>query len=620
MKNTHQSRMFITHFLLLAAVALSVVSTAYGNTINAVSCSQADVQSAIDSAQDGDTVLVPAGTSTWTIGITVNKGITLKGAGIDQTVIVDNTPYYDFIMLSTIEGNFYRLTGFTFRPGTVTKSIKGGGRATVNVTGQSKTVRIDHNKFDGHANKAISIIGGFVFGVIDRNEFFRPPGGGSIAVEVFHSSWNGVGSRGDASWADDSHWGTEKFVFIEDNKFWTADGSHYFTTDSQDGGRYVFRYNTVTNGGGGGGHGTESGGRSRGARAAEVYGNTYSHTTLRNLGQIRSGTGVFFNNVATGKFSEIWPPVNNRSYGGFGVWPPSDGASPYDLNDGIIYDSGVHDGPPASATLVDTQKNWKVNFWSEGGYSVHNVTKNLGSHAVSNTSNSFVTRQSAAGQNVSFDPGDRYQILRVQLCMDQIGRGKGDLLSGQDAVPKAWPNQVSDPMYQWNNTINGKIANWSESGNPHLALGRDFINAVKPGYKPYTYPHPLTLEPTVEDSDGDRLLDIWEIEHFGSISDPRALPDLDVDGDGLDNLSEQTAGTSPVDSSSRLVITDQRFISPTNFQIQWASTVDKTYDVQVSTTMTNWSAVTNMMAITPTTTWTDTGVGAGNKFYRVRIR
>ena len=53
-----------------------------GTTITAASCSEADVQNAINACPEGGTVIIPAGTATWTgTGITVPKGITIQGAG-----------------------------------------------------------------------------------------------------------------------------------------------------------------------------------------------------------------------------------------------------------------------------------------------------------------------------------------------------------------------------------------------------------------------------------------------------------------------------------------------------------------------------------------------------------
>ena len=60
-------------------------------TINAASCSRADVNFAITTAVDGDRVLIPScAPTTWTSGISIsNKGITIEGAGIGATTIVN---------------------------------------------------------------------------------------------------------------------------------------------------------------------------------------------------------------------------------------------------------------------------------------------------------------------------------------------------------------------------------------------------------------------------------------------------------------------------------------------------------------------------------------------------
>jgi hypothetical protein len=50
------------------------------------------------------------------------------------------------------------------------------------------------------------------------------------------------------------------------------------------------------------------------------------------------------------------------------------------------------------------------------------------------------------------------------------------------------------------------------------------------------------------DTDGDGLLDDWEILNFGNLS---AGPDDDPDGDGQDNFTEYAFGTNPKDANSR---------------------------------------------------------------------
>lgn len=66
--------------LLLTLIA----SPSLASIINAASCSQTHVQTAVNSAVNGDTVLVPAGTCTWNSAVSItNKTITLTGAGAE---------------------------------------------------------------------------------------------------------------------------------------------------------------------------------------------------------------------------------------------------------------------------------------------------------------------------------------------------------------------------------------------------------------------------------------------------------------------------------------------------------------------------------------------------------
>ena len=56
---------------------------AKGSTITAVSCSLSDVQNSVNSASDGDTVLIPAGQCDWSSGTLIlgTKSILLTGSG-----------------------------------------------------------------------------------------------------------------------------------------------------------------------------------------------------------------------------------------------------------------------------------------------------------------------------------------------------------------------------------------------------------------------------------------------------------------------------------------------------------------------------------------------------------
>lgn len=82
-------------------------------------------------------------------------------------------------------------------------------------------------------------------------------------------------------------------------------------------------------------------------------------------------------------------------------------------------------------------------------------------------------------------------------CLDQTGVGGGTLLSGTTPTPSGWPDQANDPAYVWNNKINGVISAPISQVPSVVQEGRDFILTAKPGYTPYTYPHPLVSGATV---------------------------------------------------------------------------------------------------------------------------
>jgi hypothetical protein len=82
-------------------------------------------------------------------------------------------------------------------------------------------------------------------------------------------------------------------------------------------------------------------------------------------------------------------------------------------------------------------------------------------------------------------------------CRDQFGRSTDEWLF--DQAP--FPPQASEPTYLWNNTHDGQpaepyIHNCVDTVVPggsctHIQENRDYFLAVRPGYAPFTYPHPL---------------------------------------------------------------------------------------------------------------------------------
>src|SRR5262249_52606397 len=111
---------FVSIFLAAAGVELRAA------TITAASVSLVDVSTAVASAVDGDTVIVPSGTATWTSRLVIANAITLigqtttdsvAGTAVDNTIIISKlvAPFTPLLALDTSAGKAYRVSGITFK-------------------------------------------------------------------------------------------------------------------------------------------------------------------------------------------------------------------------------------------------------------------------------------------------------------------------------------------------------------------------------------------------------------------------------------------------------------------------------------------------------------------------
>lgn len=411
-------RFFVRMVCLISFIsAVVLVTEAEARAIAAAGCSQQEIQKAIDAAADGDTVLVPAGSAAWTTShenrpavVISRKGrekrITLQGAGIDKTVIIDATGSECFqVPIKTSERGIYtgaqdkafRITGFTFKG----KS----GNALISATGYTNW-RIDHCRFE-NSDRTLWVSG---IGLIDHCTFDKKDNGQSIFVS--HMDFAGK-DHGDGSWSSPLSLGTEKAVYIEDCTFKYDAQKPNAALDGCFGARVVFRHNTLINAFVAV-HGTESSGRGRSIRSYEIYDNSFTLEAPREHFTaifLRGGTGAIFGNKLIGGYRAFVLATNYRSRDSYPPWGKCDGSNKWDGNQ-------ESNGYPA---------------------------------------------------------------------IDQIGRST-------DSGPGT--PQQHDPLYEWNNTLNGANADIAVSGGPevqaHIKQGRDYHNDTsRPDYAPYVYPHPL---------------------------------------------------------------------------------------------------------------------------------
>ena len=450
-------------------------------TVTASSCSQSNVQTAVNNATAGDTVTVPSGNCTWADGVTISKGITVQGAGSSTIITGAGNSFF------TINGNGsgnYRISNMVFL-GT------SSGGTDISINGSWDSMRIDHITWKTGSSRAIYLgrlmVGDIVYRGINHtyqkalidNIDYTPAAAdaGRPFILIF-----GLGYR---AWQQDDGFGSDNFVFIEDCNFNYT--SNNYVVDTEMGGRFVFRYNNVRNAGV---SMHDFGGQllSRGNRATEQYNNTLTCSGSgcggrTGLQSTRGGTGLFYNNEIRGYGMPTWPMIfrvayNTSFFGGGSCGQTGtrkvcqDLAKRCSISKKPCYSTS--DCGKSGGTCPDSYDG----LWCSSNSDCKDVKGNDG----------LCMQVDGLGRTGSEIAG--------WPCRDQTGRGKDDPSTGKQEV---------SPVYWWNNTVDGvsdkaMSVSGSYQYNEYIKLNRDYCNHSPETscgskaawtYKPYTYPHPL---------------------------------------------------------------------------------------------------------------------------------
>jgi len=281
---------------------------AKGNAITAASGSRDDIQAAVDSASDGDTVIIPSGTFDFGSGYVEirDKAIHIKGAGRTQTIIEKtSTEYDDRIMFQVF---------MPYEKGIIFSDMKlkdnNGPYEEYNENNETKGIalrcgcwdfKIYNMEFEGFGEAGILTSG-------SNNEQYSFKQRGVIYNCRFLNCYMprlgyGVSVHGadDRSWLEPIELGTAYNVFVEDCYF---EGQRHHIASGR-GSRYVFRYNHCKKNKGS--HGVDAHGwpyvslTIRGSVSYEIYENIIEdpwHVEHPDAGVgIRGGTGVIYNNI-----------------------------------------------------------------------------------------------------------------------------------------------------------------------------------------------------------------------------------------------------------------------------------------------------------------------------------
>jgi hypothetical protein len=517
---------------VLFGLLLSAFSVAEAQTINAASCNTADVQTAINTATEGQTVSIPAGACTWTTGVSISgKGISVTGAGSSPIIAISSStlalgtgtltltvqgadpgstlsisPGQSLTVAETgTETNFMTGTVTSYSSGTLVMNItsdsgKCGSNSLSNCKrwlveipqNPAKMTLITNNdttntplftvaedtSFNtnisgftvtaGTGNANVVVVNYTSGGVPVLVHNLRitgnpnngtPPSGNGTMILVntlrgvfWNNSFDGspfnistlgaIGVQDDAnltgnSWTSASNMGSLDTtgtgeVFAEDNDFHAMG----YTTSTDNNGRAVWRYNLYDNSGVGT-HGADT--SNYGQRYFEFYNNNmvfegYNDGTTFNINDwfyLRGGTYLIYNNTI--------PAFSSQDYGS---------------------------KPDINMTVMNLQRNAGPDpCWGAG------TTGGADYYAPRQVGMGYVT-----------------------------GTGKDGLGQAKDSITYAGD---SEPAYIWGNTrspLNAQISDYggSDCTSPdksanYIVLNRDYFNGstAKPGWSPYTYPHPL---------------------------------------------------------------------------------------------------------------------------------
>jgi hypothetical protein len=298
----------------MVALALYVLPTsqAHAASLIAANCSSASVQAAISTAIDGDTVVIPTGSCTWTSGIATNKQIVISGQAKGSVLITHAAGSNALLDLTTGSKYSTEVRNINFL-------VSSGTGHYMRIGGTGMPPLIHDNYFSVpdfqlsgciHFERNGGVIWSNVFESLTSSGTGGSSGAGSGCLQLKNGS-------GGASWSTASTMGTADVagtanVYIEDNVF---NNIYLQSIDCDDNARTVIRHNTF-NDSGFACHGADT--SPYGARHTEVYDNTFVFHGTGSNGSIkyplnlnwwwyvRGGTGVVTDNSMPDINSSTW--------------------------------------------------------------------------------------------------------------------------------------------------------------------------------------------------------------------------------------------------------------------------------------------------------------------------
>jgi hypothetical protein len=477
--------------LALGAVLVASTSLALAGTHAAASCSQEDVQAAVNAASAGDTVLVPPGTAVWTSSISIRKGLHLKGAGGGGFVGHSRT----LMAISPGVKTFVTQAGLGLRPGQTVKALfLGNGKRHLEGTVEAydgTSLRLNVTKTGSSGS-----YGAWVLAVPAATTLVNNAANdwGRAMVDVSEDPAAGVEISGIRFVS-----GTAKY------------GAHLNLRRAAGGKPVVIHDCWFT-------HGGEIG------RAIQVMNNRGLVFRCSFDGGLDAGVPVLHHTGITlkwlgGEASQSWTSpdtMGSKDTTGLNNFYVencySAGAQCFDFDDNsrtvvrhCVFNNsnlgshGAETSPEGlrhfelydNTFLFDNLGNDTLNlcrwFWLRGGTGV--ITDNVMPDMKS---------------QIWGDP-DEFQMIVMSLRRNCLYAGHSYPVPRQVGQGHDGAGYILDPLYFWNNPGNPRVGlndyEPDEVGRglrtaDYIRQGRDYhVDKARPGYTKYAYPHPLRTEP-----------------------------------------------------------------------------------------------------------------------------
>ncbi len=489
-----------------SVVSITVNNPSAGTTITAASCSSTDLQDAVNQAQDGYTVMIPAGSCVWTSGVSINgKGVHLQGGGSGRVIgrslssVTIGTGAKTFTTQNGLAISAGQTLHIERTGGIVSGAMPTGGRGYMigTVTSYSGTTLImDITSAGGSGSHPLWIISTSAATTITHSA------GGAVLLSLAEDSSHSVevsgirfvNGTGTNDFVNMNRTANGKPILIHDMYFETSHGTQdAIQSDTNQGVIWNCSFVALPHS------------RSQLAIHHVVLGDTDSWTRPSTMGNADStGTSNLYiedsdfhgwlnaTDFDSNARSTIRHSLfNNAGFGTHGADTSSYGQRHFEFYDNELFFDGFSNGQ----TLPVAR-----GFYLRGGTGViaDNVINMPGGSDYPNKLGVDMTVMNLQ-RNGGPNPCWGANVAGIQYpAPRQIGMGRVTGVAGNDSVTYTGD---SEPLYIWNNSGNftigtsdfvGSACTNPDSTPSYVVAGRDYIeNTPKPGYVKYPYPHPL---------------------------------------------------------------------------------------------------------------------------------